>query len=272
MTKKLLISVALFGLVVNLSATPTHTPVPGGVAVLELPTSAQSPEAQFNGNPVMVLRQEMRWIAVVGLALDTKPGTKTLTGNAGGMPFSIDFEVSPKEYESQYLTIKNKRQVNPNPQDLERIKGDRKEMDGALALFTEQSADNTQFIQPVEGRKSSSFGLRRFYNNQPRRPHSGMDIAAPTGTPIRSPANGTVVATGDYFFNGNTVLLDHGNGLVTLYCHLSEISVSVGQNLSQGDVLGLVGATGRVTGPHLHWSVSLNRAMVDPALFLVGSP
>jgi len=177
-------------------------------------------------------------------------------------------EVQAKAYETQYLTIENTRQVNPDPADLERIDAERQRIEAALAGWRQADPLRQPFQLPVDGRRSSSFGSRRFFNGQPRRPHSGMDIAADEGTPIRSPAEGLVVEIGDYFFNGNTVFLDHGQGLVTMYCHLSRVEVRPGQALAAGEVLGRVGSTGRVTGPHLHWSVSLNRVMVDPALLL----
>jgi len=110
--------------------------------------------------------------------------------------------------------------------------------------------------------------LRRFFNGEERNPHSGLDFAAATGTPIKSPAAGKVILTGNYFFNGNTVFVDHGQGLISMFCHLSRIDVAVGDEVPRGGVLGKVGSTGRATGPHLHWNVSLNGNRVDPAIFI----
>jgi murein DD-endopeptidase MepM/ murein hydrolase activator NlpD len=249
-------------------ALPQHAAVPGGVAIVALGGHNSAPQVYYLGKRVMVVQEGGQWQAVVGVPLSAKPGRHTLRVQPhGSKDRSLTFTVSAKRYEEQHLQVPP-RMVNPSPEDQRRIARDLKL--GAEAYRTFQQADTvtTRFILPVEGRYSSPFGLRRFFNKEPRNPHSGIDLAAPTGTPIRAPASGRVIATGDLYYNGNTVFLDHGQGLVTMYCHLDSIAVKTGQVIEAGHTLGTVGATGRVTGPHLHWSVSLNDARVDPLLFL----
>ena len=248
---------------------PTESRVPGGIAFVEVPGSIDlAPHATFNGRRVAVVRQENRWIAVVGIPLATRPGPHKLRVSTPATTLVVPFTVADKQYRTQRLTIKNQRQVDPNPDDLRRIQAEQQRSDTALSLFTETGLPAISLASPVKGKRSDSFGSRRIFNGQPRSPHSGMDIAAPTGTPIHAPAAGKVVESGDFFFNGNTLYIDHGSGLVTMYCHLDSLAVKAGDEVKEGDVIGKVGATGRVTGPHLHWGVALNRAMVDPQLFL----
>jgi murein DD-endopeptidase MepM/ murein hydrolase activator NlpD len=181
---------------------------------------------------------------------------------------AIPFKVGKHDYETQRVTIANRRQVDPEPDDLRRIAREQESLVRAFSTFSDSRPEGFAFDLPSAGRVSGGFGLRRFFNDEPRQPHSGLDIAAPEGTPIAAPAAGTVIEIGDYFFNGFTVILDHGQGLVTMYNHLSRIDVAKGARVARGESIGAVGHTGRVTGPHLHWSVSLNNARVNPALFL----
>lgn len=245
---------------------PRADQVPGGIALVELGVNADQPmpRVRYLDRQISVLNRDGRWLAMVGIPLDTTPGTQALLVDDR----EIEFQVNEKEYATQHLTITNTRQVNPNEQDMERITAERVRINKALASWSNSDPMSRDFVAPVNGERTSSFGLRRFFNGEPRNPHSGMDIDGNEGDPIVSPSAGTVVETGDFFFNGNTVFVDHGQGLVTMYCHLSRIDVKPGQSVEAGDTLGLVGSTGRVTGPHLHWSVSLNQAMVNPGLFL----
>ena len=270
---------AVCGLVFMLAFLPTlsaqtaelpHAPRPGGIAVVPLPAAGERPaRVEFRERRVMLRRQDYRWVAVAGIPLDQAPGTAALTvTRADGSRRELPFEVGEADYATQHLTVPNRRHVSPDPADLERIGRERRIIDAALTRFTEPASPALAFDAPVAGRRSSSFGLRRFFNGQPRSPHKGMDIAAAKGTPIHAPLPGEVAATGDYFFNGNTVIVDHGQGLITLYCHLERIDVTEGARVEAGERLGTVGATGRVTGPHLHWGVYLNGTAVDPALFL----
>lgn len=255
------------------AAWPRAEAVPGGVARLDLGRSAGQPTAfSDDGVPLLVLAEDGGWTALVGIPLAAQPGTARIrVRDAAGGEREIAYTITPKRYTEQHLKV-SPRTVDLSPEDLARYERESAHQKEVIATLSPPPAGSLAMRQPTPGRRSSSFGLRRVFNGKPRNPHSGMDIAAPTGTPVVAPMPGTVLDTGDYFFNGNTVWLDHGGGLLSMMCHLSRIDVQPGDRLATGQRLGAVGATGRVTGPHLHWTVMLNRTAVDPALFLDSPP
>ena len=248
---------------------PRASLVPGGVFITPVDGPAsRTPLVTYDGKRAMVLRSGDRWITVVGLPLATKPGHASILVRSGdGAEIPVGFEVLDKQYSMQSLKVAPGK-VDLSPEDLARSEKDTIRIHAAFATYSTEPPATLRLLQPVPGRRSSSYGLRRVFNNQPRNPHTAMDIAAPAGTPVKAAAEGRVLDAADFFYPGNTVIVDHGEGLITMYCHLSEIGVKIGDHLKRGDVLGKVGATGRVTGPHLHWAVALNQTLVDPALFL----
>ena len=260
----------LLCLTVNANAADSYItrllnkPVQGGVAVIELGSGAQAPKATYQGKPVLVVKEQDTWRAIVGIPLTVKPGTQSIS--AGGR--DLNFTVGHKKYPEQRITLKNQRQVNPNPADLKRIDNELAIQIKAYRTFSPNTPSNLLLDKPVNGPLSSKFGVRRFFNGEERNPHAGLDFAVPAGTPIKTPAAGKVILIGNYFFNGNTVFVDHGQGFISMFCHMSKIDTRVGQQLARGDVVGKVGSTGRATGPHMHWNVSLNDARVDPAIFI----
>lgn len=264
-----LLWVSLTGALAAEVALPTANAVPGGVAIVQLNLASEpKPEVNFADKRVMVVARGQHWFAVVGIPLDVVPGQYNLIAKQQDDIVEYPVRVQAKDYPVQHLVVRNKNHVEPDPAELARIASERERLGAAFASWTPNDAPELRFDMPAQGRLSSQFGLRRFFNNQPRQPHGGLDIAAPIGTRVNAPARGSVVATGDFFFNGNTVLIDHGQGLVSMYCHLSKIDVMPGQELKRGEKIGEVGNSGRATGPHLHWTVSLNKSAVDPHLFL----
>lgn len=247
---------------------PDHSPWPGGLGVLRIASNGQ-PTVSVNGKSALVLKHDGEWIAVIGIPLDqdtTVPLMATI--NRPGMGSEqVNVDLQPADYRVQRLTVESKY-VEPDKDALDRIFAERKIIDNALTNWRANELADIMLQSPVPSARSSSFGSRRIFNDQPRSPHKGMDITATTGTAILAPLRGIVTATGNYYFNGNTVILDHGQGYVSLYCHLSEIDVEEGQEIAVGELLGKVGATGRVTGAHLHFATYLNGTAVDPALLI----
>lgn len=263
-----LVILLTFFLSSSIHALPEQALVPGGIALLELPDYKQDTKVYFDDKRIAVFPHKDSWVAMAGIGLSSKPGDYEFSiRRADGLSLNTKVTVKYKKYDEQHLTIKNKRKVNPNKEDNERIAAERLRKAKARKQYSEVQA-NVDFIWPVTGRISSIFGLRRFFNEQERRPHSGLDIAADEGTPVMATADGTVIDTGDFFFSGNMIYLDHGQGIISLYAHLSKISVKPGDVVKQGDIIGNVGQTGRVTGPHLHFAVYANQTLIDPLYML----
>ncbi len=274
--RRLRLSLALAIVVIAAPASgamPEHRSVPGGVAVLRIAAErpdplASPPRAWFQGKPVLVLRQTDTWFAIVGLPLNITTGRHELRVRAGTREMVQPFRVDPKHYPTQHLTLKDRRKVTPSTEDLVRIERERTLIEEVKNHWRDVALTDLHLRLPAAGPLSSRFGLRRIYNGAPRSPHAGLDVAVPHGSPVVAAAAGEVIDTGDYFFNGSTVFIDHGQGLLTMYCHLSRIDVRPGDAVRRDQRIGLSGMTGRATGPHLHWSVVLNGAMVDPELFI----
>ena len=252
---------------------PREARVPGGVALLPLgpangAASAQAPRAWLGAQPVLVTQEKGRWLAVVGLPLELEPGPQQLRVDDDQGVRDLAFTLQSKRYPEQRITLKDTGKVQLSPENERRALSEIELIRELKKHWQAAPTTDLDFQRPADGRLSSRFGLRRIFNGEPRAPHVGLDIAIPRGTPVASAARGRVLATGDYFFNGKTVFVDHGNGLISMYCHLDRITVAPGELLARGQQLGLSGASGRASGPHLHWSVILNGAMVDPELFL----
>ncbi len=249
-------------------ALPREAVVPGGIALVRLGEAAQAPKVWFQEKRVAVLRDGRGWVALVGLPLRLAPGAHELRVVAHGVEKTKSLRVADKRYALQRFTVPDRRKVEPLPEDELRIAREQKRIDEIKAAFSDEADPDLAFRLPAQGRLSGNFGLRRIINGLERNPHAGIDVAVPVGTPVHAAGAGVVVETGDFFFNGNSVYIDHGQGFVTLYCHLERADVRPGERVVAGQRIGLSGNTGRSSGPHLHWTVLANGTAVDPRLFL----
>jgi len=227
------------------------------------------------GRDIQGFRVGTLWQALVGIDLDAKPGPVTITfqGLSAGRAVTVTstLVVKARTFPTTALRV-NEMFVNPPAAVLTRIADEAEEL---ARLWTTSAPDRLWsggFIRPVPGIANGAFGTRRIFNGQPRQPHSGADLLSPAGTPVLAPNDGRVVLARDLYFTGNTVVIDHGLGLFSLFAHFSTISVHTGDTVLGGVPIGLVGATGRVTGPHLHWAMRLGGARVDPLSLLALLP
>ena len=271
MIRHALLFIALAPSLARAFELPKENAVPGGVKIIRLESQGEAiPYVEVDGKRALVVKDGQHWTAVIGIPLSATLGSESVYVR-GADRQRQEFVVSYKRHATQSLNVAPGK-VDLSPEDLARVNKEKPIIEHAMSRWSEEQPQTLRMEQPIPGVRSSSFGMRRIFNGQSRNPHAGMDIAAPTGTPVKAPLGGTVIDTGSFFFNGNTVFLDHGRGLISMYCHLSAISVQPGQKVAVGDTLGAVGMTGRVTGPHLHWGLSLNRAWVDPELFVARLP
>jgi len=244
---------------------------PGDVVLLT--ASARQPVTEIRGSafgrPLIFWPGAAgEWHTLVAVGLETKPGSHSVTlegirPSGASATRSVQLKVQPKQFETRRLSV-SAQFVDPPASEAARIEHDAKLMASLFAQPSQERLWRGTFVTPVPGRASSSFGRLSVFNGQPRGRHQGADFSAATGTPVRAPNNGRVVLAEDLYFSGNTVILDHGAGLFSLLAHLSRIAVAPGSVAEKGEVLGESGATGRVTGPHLHWAVRLGAVSVDP--------
>jgi murein DD-endopeptidase MepM/ murein hydrolase activator NlpD len=212
------------------------------------------------------------WQGWTMIALDQQPGPATLDiqgRTADGKPVSTVYSltIEPKDFPEERLTV-GASYVNPEPEVQKRLQTERQQLAEIYLSRQPIKPSRSTFIRPVPGGQTSIFGTRRFFNDEPRSPHPGLDLRAATGTEVKASGSGQVVLAQDLHYSGNTVILDHGGGLFTLYAHLSEIIVEPGDPVDTGQLLGLSGATGRVTGPHLHWGAKIGSRPFDPTALL----
>ncbi|TEU20904.1 MAG: M23 family metallopeptidase [Gammaproteobacteria bacterium] len=268
--KKLSLLLLLTPTIVLASIPVKNTTIPGGIAVVNFESNHANPKAFYNKVPLYVQRiKDQHYQVLVGIPLMEKLGKKTIKVQDFSTRL-FDFEVTEQSYTEQHITLKGKKKkyVNPNLAHMDRIKSERPVLSSARKIFSDNVLSNGLFTRPVDGVTTSPFGLKRFYNGEARRPHTGLDYAGDTGTPIKAPADGKVILAGEFFFNGNAIFLDHGQGLISVYIHMNKRLAKQGQLIKQGDVIGTIGQTGRATGPHLHWGIYLNQTVVNPNLLL----
>lgn len=238
------------------------------VLTITVPTQVASVAVRAFGRELRPFGVDSQtWRVLVGIDLDVKPGNHPVDIAAGADRTVFPLVVTRRLFPTRTLTV-DEAFVNPPPDAVERIASETLELNRLWESSAPERLWSGAFVRPVPDPANSAFGTRTILNGQPRSPHGGADFSSPTGRPVFSPNAGRVVRAGALYYTGQTVVIDHGLGLVSLFAHLSSIAVREGEVVKTGDTLGDVGATGRVTGAHLHWTVRLNGARIDPLALL----
>lgn len=241
----------------------------GGLELIKVRTQkGNRPSITWNGRSVLLVpnRSKTVWDGFLGVDLQTKPGFYRLTvrsNNPTGQQKTIEIKVREKDYGVRRLTLP-KKMVDLDEETLKRVRKETGKLKTIWNALPKEPLWRGPFVKPIPGKVIGPFGRKSVINNQTRSPHSGVDLKGKRGTPIKTIANGKVALTEELFFGGRSVVIDHGGGIQSAYLHLEKILVSPGQQVDRGDVIGRVGSSGRATGPHLHWSVRVNGARVDP--------
>ncbi len=261
----------LFGLVFLCSGTAsaqTWQAVQGDVLSIDLPVSADAISVRAFGKSWPWKRLDEKHIRTwVGVDLTAKPGRHSIEIHAGKNRQTDYIEVKKGDFRISRIEVKKKMAVF-DAKSLKRIRTDQAAIRATYAMQLHEKPAISIAFQPVEGIVSTPFGAQRFVNGEPRSPHSGLDIAAPEGTPIITPLAGRVLLVESMYLNGNTVVIGHGNGLVMVYSHMKKLTLHKGDWLEKGATIGEIGQTGRATGPHLHWGIRFNNARINPLSLL----
>jgi murein DD-endopeptidase MepM/ murein hydrolase activator NlpD len=245
----------------------SSTARPGDVIVLTIDSTEPLRVRAFNRDVPTFAAGKTRVRALVGVDLQIAPGPHRITIDAGKTQTTFPLRITPRKFPTRTLSV-DPAFVNPPPDAVPRIERERQQLEHLWETWTPAKLWDGPFVPPVPQPANSAFGTRTILNGEPRSPHSGADFASPAGTPIKAPNSGRVVLADALYYTGNTVVIDHGLGLYSLFAHLTELAVHTDDMVKTGDVVGTVGSTGRVTGPHLHWSVRLTGARVDPTVLL----
>ena len=241
---------------------------PGGIYITEISKAEYNQDLLIDGQKILKWNKDNKFDVLYGLSyhLKTEQHNFEIKNQDGAVLREIGINIVQKNFRTQKIKV-NKKYTKPTDKILEKIKKDRIKLVKARKIWFENNPD-MEFILPVKGITTGIFGTKRFYNGIEGNYHNGFDIAADTGTPIVAPSSGKITLTGNFFYNGKSIILDHGRGLKSIMIHLDEILVEENQYVEKGQIIGKVGTTGKSTGAHLHWSVLVNNTYIDPELLI----